>query len=84
MKCNGDRHTIMCEKSYDKMIEYNVQVCSSGTKKWLLNGVLHREDGPAVEYADGSKGWYLNGKQVTVFDVLSEKEATWWGLKYAT
>ena len=22
----------------------------------------HREDGPAVEYADGSKEWYLNGK----------------------
>ena len=23
---------------------------------------LHREDGPAVELADGSKHWYLNGK----------------------
>ena len=22
----------------------------------------HREDGPAVEYSDGSKSWYLNGK----------------------
>ena len=25
-------------------------------------GVLHREDGPAVEYADGSVKWYFNGK----------------------
>ena len=24
--------------------------------------ILHREDGPAVEYADGGKYWYLNGK----------------------
>jgi hypothetical protein len=24
--------------------------------------VRHREDGPAVEYADGSIAWYLNGK----------------------
>ena len=24
--------------------------------------VLHREDGPAVEYANGGKLWYLNGK----------------------
>ena len=24
--------------------------------------ILHREDGPAIEYADGSKGWYQNGK----------------------
>jgi hypothetical protein len=23
----------------------------------------HREDGPAIEYADGSKDWYLNGKR---------------------
>jgi hypothetical protein len=24
--------------------------------------IRHREDGPAAEYADGSKEWYLNGK----------------------
>src|SRR5210317_1951397 len=24
--------------------------------------VLSREDGPAIEYASGSKSWYLNGK----------------------
>jgi hypothetical protein len=32
-----------------------------GTKRWILNGQRHREDGPAVEYADGSRCWYLNG-----------------------
>ena len=25
--------------------------------------ILHREDGPAVEYASGYKSWYLNGKR---------------------
>ena len=25
--------------------------------------ILHREDGPAVEYADGSKMWYFNGNR---------------------
>lgn len=25
-------------------------------------GQLHREDGPAIEWADGIKEWYLNGK----------------------
>jgi len=25
--------------------------------------ILHREDGPAVEYPDGGKAWYLNGKR---------------------
>lgn len=26
------------------------------------DGLLHREDGPAVECADGFKFWYLNGE----------------------
>jgi hypothetical protein len=26
------------------------------------SGQYHREDGPAIEYADGSKAWYINGK----------------------
>lgn len=25
--------------------------------------ILHREDGPAMEYADGSKMWYFNGNR---------------------
>jgi len=25
-------------------------------------GQEHREDGPAVEYSDGSKAWLINGK----------------------
>jgi hypothetical protein len=27
-----------------------------------LDGKRHREDGPAVEYANGDKEWCLNGK----------------------
>jgi len=27
-----------------------------------LNGKMHRTDGPAAEYADGTKHWCLNGK----------------------
>lgn len=34
-----------------------------GDKEWTLNGELHREDGPAVEWANGAKEWYLNGKR---------------------
>jgi hypothetical protein len=32
-----------------------------GCKQWVLNGLYHREDGPAVEYKNGDKAWYLNG-----------------------
>jgi hypothetical protein len=44
------------------MIEYNVIVYKDRTE-WYLNNMLHREDGPAIEYADGDKHWYLNGKR---------------------
>ena len=45
------------------MIEYTVRVYPNGDKEWSLNGKLHREDGPALEYADGHKAWYLNDKR---------------------
>jgi hypothetical protein len=34
----------------------------NGDKYWYLNGLWHREDGPAIEWSDGGKEWYLNGK----------------------
>ena len=43
----------------------NKSICktySNGTKYWYLNGELHREDGPAIEWPNQSKAWYLNGK----------------------
>jgi len=44
------------------MKTYEVTVEDDGTKKWYLNGVPHREDGPAVESPYGNKIWFLNGK----------------------
>jgi len=44
----------------------NKPICKTspkGDKIWLLNGIPHREDGPAIEYANGTKEWFLNGKR---------------------
>lgn len=30
---------------------------------WMVNGKLHREDGPAVEKCNGRKEWWLNDKR---------------------
>ena len=30
-----------------------------------MNDKLHREDGPAIEWANGDKEWYLNDEEVT-------------------
>ena len=32
-----------------------------GTKRYYVNSLLHREDGPAIEWADGEKHYYKNG-----------------------
>ena len=45
-----------------EVIEYKVLVYKHKTE-WWLNGKRHREDGPAIEYQDGTKAWWLNGKR---------------------
>ena len=54
---------------------------SNGTKQWWLNGKLHREDGPAVEWADGHKEWWLNGirhREDGPADEYSNGHKEWW------
>ena len=47
-------------------------VDANGTKIYKNNkGQLHRLDGPAVEHADGSKEWWVNGKKVTPKDIIT-------------
>ena len=45
----------------------NKSVCwvnPSGDKYWRLGSItLHREDGPAIEYLNGDKAWYIKGKR---------------------
>ena len=35
---------------------------SDGTRRWYLNDLLHRADGPAAEYPSGTREWCLNDK----------------------
>ena len=46
--------------------------CSDGTKKWYKDDKLHRDDGPAIEYANGYKEYWLNGDPVKEKDVIKE------------
>lgn len=47
-------------------MKYTVDVNVYGTKFWYNEaGQLHNENGPACEYADGEKRWYLNGQKYT-------------------
>ena len=45
--------------------EQFIHIDEDGTKLYYADckmTIIHREDGPAVEYANGSKAWFLNGK----------------------
>lgn len=44
--------------TYDFKLTY---VNKHGSECWTVNDNLHREDGPAATYSDGSEEWYLNG-----------------------
>tara|TARA_R110000851_G_scaffold113803_1_gene238636 strand:+ start:342 stop:560 length:219 start_codon:yes stop_codon:yes gene_type:complete len=43
-----------------------------GDKFWMLHTKIHRDDGPAIEYADGYKSWWLNDNPLT-FDKWLDK-----------
>ena len=63
------------------MIKYIVKVHPNRSKEWYLNGKRHREDGPAIEWDDGSKEWYLNGKRHRVNEpaiVRSDGSKSWY------
>lgn len=50
-----------------------MEIDGYGNKFWYLNDKRHREGGPAIEYADGYKEWWLNGKKVTEEEVRGKK-----------
>jgi hypothetical protein len=33
-----------------------------GNEKWIKNGKLHREDGPALTYKDNTQEWWFKGR----------------------
>lgn len=43
------------------MIEYTVKVYANGTE-WWLDDKLHRQDGPAIQYSNGTKKWFIEDK----------------------
>lgn len=49
------------EQTYDAL-KYNVEITPSGARFYYNHlGQLHREDGPAVMYLNGTSAWFRNG-----------------------
>ena len=47
---------------YDTL-KYRVVVEPDGTRRYRLNGVLHRQLGPAVIFENGTEIWYQRGER---------------------
>jgi hypothetical protein len=41
-----------------------LEIDQYGNKRYWKNNLLHREDGPAIEYFDGEKHWFLNDEGI--------------------
>ena len=59
-------------------MKYTVKTLNGNTY-WYKEGtnILHREDGPAIEYFSGNKSWYLEGEKYTeeeFLKLISQKE----------
>ena len=54
----------MSEVEVFDALRYRIEVDMRGTR-WYYNAAnqLHRDDGPAVVYADGIKCWWQNGQR---------------------
>lgn len=62
------------------MQEYHVHVYDDRTD-WYQNGVFHRENGPAIEWNDGSKEWFKHGyRHREDGPAIEKKDSTkeWW------
>ena len=60
-----------------------MKVDEFGNKFWRLpDDKLHREDGPAAEYANGDKQWWVNGERHRVDGPAAENAngTKWWYL----
>lgn len=65
-----------------------IVVDSVGTRWWYLGNQLHREDGPAIEWIDGTVSWFLHHKGYALYEYIalidmSEEDKLLLTLKYA-
>ena len=46
---------------HESFISSNPFVYKNGSKEYFKDGLLHNENGPAIDYINGDKAWFING-----------------------
>jgi hypothetical protein len=54
-------------KAIMDILKYDIEIDRFGTKSYYQHGKRHRDDGPAVECADGTKSYYQHDNRVDPF-----------------
>ncbi|WP_038456961.1 hypothetical protein [Paraburkholderia xenovorans] len=52
----------MNKQDHENKVENGKTIDERGVERWFRDGLLHRDDGPAKIFPDGSKCWYSHGK----------------------
>ena len=56
------------------------EIDEQGTQCWYRDGLLHREDGPAVIFDDDESYWYREGDKITRCEFkLRDQEVRYFG-----
>ena len=59
-----EQQLALSKEEFVEVLTLRREVDDYGTVCWFnADGVRHRVDGPAIERADGTKHWWLNGKR---------------------
>ena len=59
------------------MKNYNKVETTKYGKFYSLDDKLHRTDGPAIEYANGTKHYYINGNLGLILESEDQEEISW-------
>ena len=72
----------MSEQAVFDALKYRIEVDEHDTRRYYnSDNQLHRDGGPAVEYATGEKRWYQNGQLHRIGDpaiVYADDYSSWW------
>ena len=64
------------EGSVFDTLKYRIEVDEYGDRRYYnALGQLHREDGPAITWANGGKSWILNGVCVSEYEFNALRRA---------
>ena len=65
----------MSDQAVFDALKYRIEVDGYGNRLYYNSaGLLHRDDGPAIEYPDGSKSWCQNGR----LHRIDSPAVEWW------